>query len=218
MSTSKRALLPGGASRPSTSTPRPPGPPIPPIEFSSSALISESAQLIGTFPVTLSSESVIHPRARIEAQAGSVHVGRRCIVHERAVVGAVGASGRVVAVGVKLGDYVTVETGATVEAGDTAVGEGTTVGAGTVVGAGAKVGKHCTLTAYTVIKAGEVVPDYTVVYSNGLRRVDRRGVEVLKQKAQARQIDVLRRLIPSKPEKFMPAAPKVKPPAQPQAS
>jgi len=181
---------------------------------------------------------VIHPRARIDAQAGGVHVGKRCIVHERAVVGAVGASGRVVAMGVTLGDYVTVETGATVEAGDTAVGEGTTVGAGSLVGAGAKVGKvwlcfdggggeevltmgqNCTLTAYTVIKAGEVVPDNTVVYSNGLRRTDRRGVEVLKQKAQARQIDVLRRLIPSKPEKFMPAPPKVKQqqPQPPQAS
>lgn len=82
------------------------------------------------------------------------------------------------------------------------------------------MGQNCTLTAYTVIKAGEVVPDNTVVYSNGLRRTDRRGVEVLKQKAQARQIDVLRRLIPSKPEKFMPAPPKVKQqqPQPPQAS
>lgn len=144
MSTSKRPLVPSTttSSRPSAS-PRPPGPPIPPLDVSPSALLAESAQLVGTFPVTLSSESVIHPRARIDAQAGGVYVGRRCIVHERAVVGASSSSGRVVTtMGVTLGDYVTVETGATVEAGEnTVVGEGTTVGAGSVVGAGAKVGK-----------------------------------------------------------------------------
>lgn len=149
MSTSKRPLLPSTttSSRPAAS-PRPPGPPLPPLEISPSALLAESAQLVGTFPVTLSSESVIHPRARIDAQAGGVHVGRRCIVHERAVVGASSsASGRVVTtMGVTLGNYVTVETGATVEAGEnTVVGEGTTVGAGSVVGAGAKVGKVCLL-------------------------------------------------------------------------
>lgn len=147
MSTSKRALLPSTTSRPAAS-PRPPGPPIPPLSVSPTALLAESAQLVGTFPVTLSNESVIHPRARIDAQAGGVHVGRRCIVHERAVVGgsSSSASGRVGSMGVTLGDYVTVETGATVEAGEnTVVGEGTTVGAGSVVGAGAKVGKVCVL-------------------------------------------------------------------------
>jgi dynactin-6 len=47
-----------------------------------------------------------------------------------------------------------------------------------------------------------VVPDFTVVYSNGLRRSDRRGIAELKNKGQVRQIDVLRRMIPSNPAKF----------------
>ena len=62
--------------------------------------------------------------------------------------------------------------------------------------------QHCTLTANSTVAAGEVIPDYTVIYSNGLRRVDKRGVSDLKNKAQARQIDVLRRMIPSNPAKF----------------
>lgn len=62
--------------------------------------------------------------------------------------------------------------------------------------------QHCTLTANSTVAAGEIIPDYTVIYSNGLRRVDRRGVSDLKNKAQARQIDVLRRMIPSNPAKF----------------
>jgi dynactin-6 len=47
-----------------------------------------------------------------------------------------------------------------------------------------------------------VVPDYTVVFSNGMRRTDKRGVAELKNKGLARQIDVLRRMIPSNPAKF----------------
>lgn len=48
------------------------------------------------------------------------------------------------------------------------------------------------------------VPDYSVVYSNGTCRVDKRPVaEQLKYKGLARQIDVLRRMIPSNPAKFM---------------
>lgn len=62
--------------------------------------------------------------------------------------------------------------------------------------------KHCTLTPHSVIQPWEIVPDFTVVYSNGTRRTDKRGVTELKNKAQARQIEVLRRLIPSNPAKF----------------
>lgn len=64
------------------------------------------------------------------------------------------------------------------------------------------VAKHCTFTPQTVIQPGEVVPDFTVIYSNGIRRSDKRGVTELKNKAQARQIEILRRLIPSHPGKF----------------
>jgi dynactin-6 len=53
-----------------------------------------------------------------------------------------------------------------------------------------------------VILPGEEVPDYTVVYSNGTRRTDKREIDDLKNKAQARQIEILRKLIPSNPAKF----------------
>lgn len=64
--------------------------------------------------------------------------------------------------------------------------------------------QHCILTPQSVIPPGEVVPDFTVIYSNGTRRMDKRGVIDLKNKAQARQIEVLRKLIPSNPAKFQP--------------
>ncbi|KAK4166431.1 trimeric LpxA-like protein [Cladorrhinum sp. PSN259] len=177
--------------------------PKPPVQFSSTITIADSAILTGTNPITISTESVIHPRAKIESLGGRITIGRRCVVHERVTLGSIGTSGKHTETAVTLGDYVTVEVGASIEAGDTIIGEGTTVGVGSKVGAGAVVGKHCTLTPHTHIRAGERVPDFTVVYSNGMRRKDRRGVAELKNKGVARQIDVLRRMIPSNPSKFM---------------
>lgn len=125
--------------------------PKPPVQFSSSCTIADSALLTGPHTIIVSTESVIHPRARLESLGGRVTVGRRCIVHERACLGAADLQGRYHkgspdkegrSMGaVTLGDYVTVEVGAQVESGGTVIGEGTTVGIGTRVGAGAIVGK-----------------------------------------------------------------------------
>jgi Carbonic anhydrases/acetyltransferases, isoleucine patch superfamily len=123
--------------------------PKPPVHFTSSISIADSAILIGTGLITIHSESVIHPRAKLDSTLGRVSVGRRCIIHERATLGAAptpplpsmpivrGGEGMSVA----LGDYVIVEVGATVEGGETVIAEGTLIGVGARVGAGAKIGR-----------------------------------------------------------------------------
>ncbi|TLD29132.1 hypothetical protein PspLS_03657, partial [Pyricularia sp. CBS 133598] len=170
-----------------------------PVHFSSSITIHDSAILSGMYPITISSESVIHPRARLESEGGPVNIGRRCIVQERVLLGAGGnhAEGSVT-----LGDYVTVEAAANIECGGTMIGEGTIVGVGCKIGPGAFIGKYCTLTPRSVIAPKERIPDGTVVYSNGMRRPDKRGIIDLRKEAQVRQIEALRRLIPSTPAKF----------------
>ena len=110
-----------------------------PVKLSSSLTISDSAVLTGHYPIIISSESVVHPRCRIESLAGNLTVGKRCIIHERTHIGAPPASDQ--AGDVKLADYVTVEAGAVIEAGGTEVGEGSVIGIGAKVGAGAKIGK-----------------------------------------------------------------------------
>ncbi len=49
---------------------------------------------------------------------------------------------------------------------------------------------------------GEVIPDHIVLYGNGMRRLDTSGVEDLKLKMVAKQVEVLRKLIPSNLAKF----------------
>lgn len=104
---------------------------------------------------------------------------------------------------VTLEDYVTVQVAAVVEAGGTVLCEGTVVGVGSKIGRGAVVGKYCTITPQSEIPEGARIPDFTVVYGNGTRREDKRGVSALMNNAQKQEIAVLRRLIPSKPEKFL---------------
>lgn len=113
--------------------------PRPPVNFSSSLTVSDSAILVGTHSVTIQSESVLHPRCKLESTNGSILMGRRCIVHERVHIGAVGdeeASG-----GIALGDYVIVEVGAVVEAGGTEIGSDTVIGVRSRIGHGAIIGK-----------------------------------------------------------------------------
>jgi dynactin 6 len=116
--------------------------PRPPVNFSSSLTISDNAILLGTHSITIQSETVVHPRSRLESLNGSILIGRRCIVHERTHIGANPASEEQSG-GVALGDYVTVEVAAVIEAGGTEISEGTIIGVGSRVGGGAKIGKVC---------------------------------------------------------------------------
>ncbi|KAL7622105.1 hypothetical protein AAE478_007607 [Parahypoxylon ruwenzoriense] len=168
-----------------------------PVNFSSSIIIADSALLTGNHTINISSESVVHPRAKLDSSNGRITIGRRCIIHERTSIGAasldpIPSESRD---GVFINDYVTVEVGSIIESGGTMIGEGCLIGVGCKVGKGAKLGK-------SIIQPREIIPDFTVIYSNGTRRSDKRGVTDLKNKAQARQIEVLRRLIPSNPSKF----------------
>lgn len=124
-----------------------------PVRFSSSLVIAESAILSGVHLITLRTESLVHPRARIESLSGPVDVGKRCIVQERTHVGALplvpgpvpaksGGAGEEDknTTGVTLRDYCIVEAGAVVESGGTVIGEGSRVGVGSRIGRGAVIG------------------------------------------------------------------------------
>lgn len=116
--------------------------PKPPVNFSSSLVISDNAILQGTHSITIQSETVVHPRSRFESNEGSVLVGRRCIIHERAHIGArVQDMAKARSGGVTLGDYVQIEVGAVIECGGTEIGEGTVIQVGSRIGCGAKIGK-----------------------------------------------------------------------------
>lgn len=112
-----------------------------PVKLSSTLVIADSAILTGTHSIIIMSESVVHPRCRLESMAGSLLIGKRCIIHERTHIGAIPTTGDGMGGGVTIGDYATIEATSVIEAGGTQIGEGTVVGIGARVGGGARIGK-----------------------------------------------------------------------------
>ncbi|KAF4965919.1 hypothetical protein FSARC_6333 [Fusarium sarcochroum] len=194
--------------------------PRPPVHFSSSLTISDNAILQGTHSITMQTETVVHPRSRFESNIGPILIGRRCLVHERTHMGASPADlDNAKPGGIALGDYVTIEAGSIVEAGGTEIGEGTVVHAGSIIGSGSRIGKvvinlsklheqeltllkNCTITQMSNISPGSVLPDNTVVFSNGTRRIDRRDLSDQRKLALVKQLAILRKMIPSNADKF----------------
>jgi len=174
--------------------------PKPPVNFSSSLTISDNAILQGTHPITMGADTVIHPLSCFESTLGSVLVGRRCIIHERAHIGASTEDrDRTNPGGVTLGDYVLVEVGTTIEAGGTEIGEGSVIQVGSKIESGAKIGRVRIGPSYPSCNK---VTDNMVVYSNGDRRLDRRGNPEFRKLGIVKQIATLRKMIPSNPDKF----------------
>lgn len=62
--------------------------------------------------------------------------------------------------------------------------------------------QHCKIGPMCEIADGDVVPDFTVIYGNGLRRIDTSDIEDLKLKLVGRQTDILKKLIPTNLAKF----------------
>lgn len=112
-----------------------------PVNFSSSLTIADTAVLTGNHTINISSESVVHPRARFDSSRGRVTIGRRNIIHERASIGVAEPNQPSAPFGVLTEDYVTIEVSAIVESGETTIGEGTLIGIGAKIGRGAKIGK-----------------------------------------------------------------------------
>lgn len=111
---------------------------------------------------------------------------------------------------------VVLEVGAVIEA--KRVGEGCLIEVNAKIGRGAVLGKvcsglegrgrradniqHCKIGPLCEVEEDEVLPDFTVIYGFGMRRIDNSGAEEQQAKFIAKQIEVLRKLIPSNIAKF----------------
>ncbi|TKA38341.1 hypothetical protein B0A54_10632 [Friedmanniomyces endolithicus] len=184
------------ASRPAPAPKRPSQLPAfkPPCNIYPSAIIADKAQITGSHAVEIGENAVIHPWAKIRAEGGKVVIGQNSMVYEGATVGTVDGGD------VLIGDYVNIETGAVVEA--RSVGDGTTVEVNAVVGKGAVLGKWCTVAPLERVEAGEELEDFTVVYGDGQRRVDKTTkehaeVRELKKGGQEKAVQATRALVPN---------------------
>ena len=173
-----------------------------PCKIHPSAIVADKAQITGEHTVEIGENAVIHPYAKIRAEGGAVVVGRNSMVYERAVVGV--AEG--VNQDVTIGEGVNIESGASVEA--KIVGDGSIVDVHAAVGRGTILGMYCKVAPMERVEAGEKLEDFTVLHSNGQRRVNvtmRDHAEMRDAKAigQEKTMELMRKLIPNAAAKWM---------------
>lgn len=97
-------------------------------------------------------------------------------------------------------DGVIIEVGAVVEG--RSVGTGSLIEVNAKIGRGAVIGKHCKIGPFCTVEEDAVVPDYTVIYGTGMRRIDSSAIENMKMRMIGRQAEVLRKLVPSNVAKY----------------
>lgn len=119
----------------------------PPCTIHPSTVISDKAIITGTFPVVIAENCIIHPFAKISSTAAPVHIGRNCIIAERATVGLSSGGTLQEDTAVVLEDNVSIENGAIVEA--KRVGSGSVVEVNAIVGSRAVIGKVSTTVMHT---------------------------------------------------------------------
>jgi dynactin 6 len=174
----------------------------PPCHIHAAAIIADKAQISGTHAVEVGENTILHPYAKIRSEHGRVVIGKLSMVYETGVVGVADGPDQ----DVIIGNEVNIETGAVVEA--KSVGDGTTIEVNAVVGKGAVIGRHCRIASMERVEANEVLEDFTVVYGQGLRRVDRTikehaEVREAKRTGQEKAIELMRKLIPNAAAKWM---------------
>ncbi|KAI9745557.1 MAG: hypothetical protein M1818_001091 [Claussenomyces sp. TS43310] len=173
--------------------------PKPPTSFAPSIVVSDTATLVGTHGIVVRDSTIIHPRARILSAHGPVTIGSSCILSERSCTGLQDAAKDQLE-GVIIEDGVVLEVGSVVEA--RRVGKGSLIEINANIGKGAIIGKHCTIGPLCSVGEGEVLPDYTVIYGAGIRRIDKSAVEEMKAKTVSRQAEALKKLVPSNLAKY----------------
>ncbi|KAI4195994.1 MAG: hypothetical protein LQ350_006826 [Teloschistes chrysophthalmus] len=164
--------------------------PKPPTTLPPTSTLSPLATKTGTHPLTIGEKTCIQVRAHLDTTHGPLTIGSGCVVGEFASVGLnsdkdvdgkddsgdegvgkgrgglEGEEGE----GVVIEDHVVIDARVVVEAGSR-IGEGTIV----------------------ELAAGEILPDYTVIYGFNSRRIDRSGPEAARAKAAEALVEVLKK-------------------------
>ena len=170
-----------------------------PIHSTPTTLVSASAILTGTQPISFGPNVIIQIRARISSAYGPINISENCIISERASIGLLSPPAPTESeddpAGMSLAPGVVIESGATVEAAS--IGAYTIIEAGAKVGKGAVIGDHCKVCAMVQVAEGAVVGNGIVVYGSGWgewrSEHERQEREGMRRAAVSEQYEVLRR-------------------------
>lgn len=135
--------------------------PDPNLRLHTNSLCAKDTKLILTQgPFTLRSNSVVHPKVQVTSSLEGTVLGRCSILGEKSVIDRT----------LRIGDYTLIEAGCQISAKE--IGDDCVIESGVTLCEGSIIGNNCRICAGETVGPGEMVPDGTVVFSNGQSRVD----------------------------------------------
>ncbi|KAJ5809763.1 uncharacterized protein N7503_001981 [Penicillium pulvis] len=177
----------------------PTGPPKAPVKADPTTTIADTAVFQGKYPITIGANTVIHPRARFYSYEGPIIVGDGCIISEKAVIGAQPTSSRSSSrpaspsptpepsttetqtpqnkdLTTRLSYFVTVGPQSTVRPG-AHIHSSACIEALATIHRYAEIGSHTKICSGVEVPEASFVPEWTVVWGNGIGQRRRRARE-----------------------------------------
>lgn len=179
----------------------PAGPPKAPVKADPTTTIADTAVFQGKHPITIGANTVIHPRARFYSYEGPIIIGDGCIISEKAVVGAQPASSKSSSssrsasptpeistptetqppqqnqdLTTRLSYFVTVGPQSTIRPG-AHIHSSACIEALATIHRYAEIGSHTKICSGVEVTEGGTVPEWTVVWGNGIGQRRRRARE-----------------------------------------
>ncbi|EED17411.1 transferase hexapeptide domain protein [Talaromyces stipitatus ATCC 10500] len=162
----------------SSSASGPAPPPRAPVSVHSTTTVSETTAFHGTYPITIGSGTVIHPRVRIQAFEGPVQIGDGCIIGEKTIIGDIKESTSAptstsdgiltrISSSVVIGPQTTIRTGAYIRSA-------AVVDSLATINRHATIGSHSKICSQCEISEGTVVEDWMVIWAAGTGSIGQR--------------------------------------------
>lgn len=177
------------------------------LKISSSALLADKVILTGPNHITIAAHAALHPFARLNSESGAIRLGEYSVIWERAVIGTIepdgpelATEGTVETLGVELDSHISIGSGAVVHGPATRIGASSIIGAGARIGSGCVLGSYCKIGPCEVVPKGTVLEDYTVMYGNGMRRVNKTtmkfdAIRAMQVRGAEKQVEIMGKLV-----------------------
>ncbi|KAF5402410.1 Dynactin subunit 6 [Paragonimus heterotremus] len=154
------------------------------IRIAHGAVVCSECELSGE--VTIGANTIIHPKARIIAEAGPIHIGAFNLIEEQVQI-----INRVPDSVMRIGDHNVFEIGAQCEAVE--VGDNNVLEAKSVVGPRVRITNGCVIGSMCSLTSDETLPECMVIYGEECHR----RIASERPPAQTLQLDFLTKILPN---------------------
>jgi len=178
----------------------------PDLKIAAGAMVCEDVELIGD--ITIGSRTIIHPKARIVAEAGPIVIGDFNIIEELVTITNKSSTSSNTGKVLIIGNNNVFEVGANIEA--IRIGDHNVIESKAVVGSSVEMSNGCIVGAGCELSMPGQLAENTVVYGTQCKRRTQRE----RPPAQSLQIDFLTKILPNYHYLMKPNLQPRQPPAQ----